>query len=76
MKEAAEKEPLQPIFSSGMFNMQRSGFWWLFRSAVRFEEQNFFDGLDERVDLLLGHVSGCVEKYGEAAVLKSGPAPP
>lgn len=72
LKEEAEKDPLHPIFNSGIFNMKRSGFWWLFRSAVRFEEQNFFDGLDERVEVLLGHVDSCVEKYGAATVLKRG----
>lgn len=64
------------MFNSGVFDVKRSGFWWLFHSAARFEEQNFFDGLDERVEVLLEHVDSCLEKFGSAAVLKSGPVSP
>jgi len=64
-----ESDPLHPVFRFGLF--------WdgptsdLLRQRITFETENFLQGLDFRVELLLSWVDQQVALYGESRVLLS-----
>lgn len=69
MEKELEKDVLDYSFEYGIFKVKPSGFFWWFYQSARFEKQDFFDGLDDKVQVLLDHVDECILKYGENNVL-------
>mgnify|MGYP005995887153 CR=1 FL=1 len=70
LKEELKDDILQYAFEYGIYKVQASGFFRWFYQAARFESQDFYEGLDSRVEVLLQHVDECIENHGEDIVLQ------
>eukprot|EP01094_Clydonella_sp_ATCC50884_P016924 TRINITY_DN2863_c0_g1_i3.p1 TRINITY_DN2863_c0_g1~~TRINITY_DN2863_c0_g1_i3.p1 ORF type:complete len:474 (-),score=151.30 TRINITY_DN2863_c0_g1_i3:340-1761(-) len=64
LKQALSESVLFPAFHYGVYYSDRREV-----ELVRFESDEFFAGLDERLGRILGHIDGCVRAYGDAALI-------
>jgi len=69
LEEEMNRDGVPHAFESGIYNIHRSGWLWWFNAVGRFHTQDFFEGIDHRVQVLLDHVEYCIDQYGEDQVL-------
>ena len=63
LKNAMESDILNPIMQYNLFYLYGR------HPKIRFQIDDFFDGLDYKVSLFLEHVNSCISTHGEDRVL-------